>query len=469
MNFTLWILWFQVVSELRGAFSRNRTFYWALSLLAGFSIRQDLYGVTSLIRSLGLKRSSYQRVLDFFHSPAIKIDLLAKIWLRTLLKFCTPCAPENYLVFIADGIKVGKEGKKMPAVKSQYQSSGNNSKPEYIMGHSLQTLSLLVENNRAAVAAIPIVSRIHEGLCFSNRDQRSLLDKLADMIKNTCKDIGKKGILVADAYYGSADFSESLEAQDFTLITRLKHNAVAYHPAPLEKSPRRGRKKKYGKKIKLWSLFNEKQHFIPIPSPIVGEEKTTISYCCIDLIWRGLGRQVRFVLVDHPKRGKMILLVTDQSLNPVVCIKLYAHRFRIEVTFRQLVHTLGGFSYKFWMKAMTPIKKGEGTQYPHRESPEYRKKLRSKMHAYHTHINLAGIAQGAMQYLSLYHSENVWDSFNGWLRTIRPEVAPSEFVVANALRATFPGFLQSRKIGADFKKFMEARFEPERTGWKEVA
>jgi hypothetical protein len=35
----------------------------------------------------------------------------------------------------------------------------------------------------------------------------------------------------------------------------------------------------------------------------------------------------------------------------------------------------------------------------------------------------------------------VWSSFGTWLRTIRPDIPPSGFVVANALRQTLPEFL----------------------------
>jgi ClpP class serine protease len=43
---------------------------------------------------------------------------------------------------------------------------------------SLQAVSLLVHSCGGQVAAVPLTSRIHEGLVFSNRDARSLLDKL---------------------------------------------------------------------------------------------------------------------------------------------------------------------------------------------------------------------------------------------------------------------------------------------------
>ena len=53
------------------------------------------------------------------------------------------------------------------------------------------------------------------------------------------------------------------------------------------------------------------------------------------------------------------------------------------------------------------------------------------------------IAQGLLQYLSVEYPKRVWDSFKSWIRTIRPGVPPSEFVVANAMRETLPDFLLS--------------------------
>jgi len=62
----------------------------------------------------------------------------------------------------------------MPGVKSLHQESGSNSKAEFIMGHSLQAVSLLVRG-AATAFALPVAARIHEGVVWSARDQRTLL------------------------------------------------------------------------------------------------------------------------------------------------------------------------------------------------------------------------------------------------------------------------------------------------------
>ena len=75
----------------------------------------------------------------------------------------------------------------MPAVKLLHQQSDTNSKPEFIMGHSLQAVSLLA---RAAdsVFAVPLAARIHEGLVWSNRDRRTLLDKMLALLDTVAVD-----------------------------------------------------------------------------------------------------------------------------------------------------------------------------------------------------------------------------------------------------------------------------------------
>ena len=67
---------------------------------------------------------------------------------------------------------------------------------------------------------------------------------------------------------------------------------------------------------------------------------------------------MRFVFVRHPARGNLVLLTTDTTLDPLDVIALYGYRFKIEVGFRQAVQGMGTYFYQFWMRAMTPRKRG---------------------------------------------------------------------------------------------------------------
>ena len=291
--------------------------------------------------------------------------------------------------------------KKMPAVKSLHQESDSNTKPEYIMGHSCQAVGLLV-GAAASFFAVPLACRIHEGLVFSNRDTRTLLDKM------------------------------------ILLLKELKMPGSRY--------------------------FNDEKAFETIQSPVYGETGVSIRYRAIQLLWRRAGIMALYVLVIHPLRGRIMLLATDLTLSPIDVIKLYGLRYKIELSFKQALRVVGVYAYHFWMMSMDKIARRSGKQYLHHKSKAYRQAILRKMGAYHRHIQLGLIAQGLLQYLACSMPQVIWKNFNSWIRTIRPGVPPSEQTTSIALRNSLPEFLENRTNSPIFKKFLFDRTDFERGG-----
>ena len=458
----LWARWIRAARKLRPACRRHRTFLWMLLVLAGLSTRPERAGITSLVRILDLRGLAYRRLLHLFHTPALCLERLTEMWTRLVLELFTPVMAGKYRVCLADGIKVAKEGKKMPAVRKLHQSGGSNTKPPYIMGHSFQALSLLVCGPTGAVAAVPLVARIHEGLVFSNRDQRTLLDKMVTLLRSLTPLSRQPILLIADAYYASRKVILPLLDLGHQLITRARRNTVAYYPARRPRTPRRGRPRIYGKKVRLRDLAQDLSQFKTAPSPIDTDTNVRLKYRCVDLLWRPVGRQVRFVIVRHPQRGVIFLMATDTVLEPLEIVMLYAHRFKIEIGFKHALHVLGSYAYHFWMKDMTPIPARSGDQYLHRKSDSYRQMVRRKLRAYHLHVQLGCVAQGLLQHLALHHGRVVWSQFRGWLRTMNPSQPPSELVTAHALRDRLPDFLDELDHDAKTRKFLRRFRRPNR-------
>jgi hypothetical protein len=458
----MWFIWWKLVKLLRPAFRRTRTFLWFALGIAGMTVRKDLAGVSSTVRALGLKPQYYDRLLDLFHSTAVNRNLLAAMWTNIVLEIFKKwlITVNGRIIILADGIKAPKSGKKMPAVKKLHQESESNTKPHYIFGHSCQAIAVLA-GTAASLFSVPLKCQIHEGIILSNRDKRTLIDKMFSMLQSL--GIRLPFYFVADAYYRSHKMASKLKKTGTHLITMCRSNTVAYYSAEPSSIKKRGRKPIYGKKVKLKTLFHDSNTFTELTCNLYGERNITIKYKCYDLLWRTAGIMARFVLVSHPKRGNKIIMSTDISLSPVEIIQTYSYRFKIEVSFKQAIYTIGTFSYHFWMSAMTPLSRKGANQHLHLKCREYRLKVARKLRAYTCHLQMGVIAQGLLQYLSLSHTKLVWQSFGSWIRTIRPEILPSENVTAIAMKHTLPEFLTDSSDDETLKKFIIEKIDIERT------
>jgi hypothetical protein len=156
---------------------QKKTFFWFVIVLFGFMVKFDAIGVTSLARGAGVLRSCYTSMLNFFIANTVNLVMLRQLWVAVVFRYFSGIVRVNGRVLIVgDGIKTPKEGRKMPGVKWLHQASESNSMAEYIMGHSIQALCILV-CGLSTCFGVPLTAEIHEGIRFHWRDCRTLLDK----------------------------------------------------------------------------------------------------------------------------------------------------------------------------------------------------------------------------------------------------------------------------------------------------
>lgn len=434
-----------LIAAFASCFSRGRAFQWFAVCLFGMMVRLDHHGVTAFVRWLKLDPKGYSGLLNFFHASSWNLSLLMRCWQRFIPGQLPLFQFSGAFMMVLDGIKLTKEGLKMPGNKKLHQSSENAGKAPYTFGHHFGILGFLVGNLKHHFC-IPVTAEVQEGVQEIHRYQGkkapqvegkkkfSVISLGLRQAQDVALNMGKPCMLILDAYYAVGNTfimaRECLNEQGQRLLhvlTRARKNVVAYE-TPVRKKGK-GRPSRYGKKIILADLF-VKEAFVPTTLRLYGK-KTAVSYYCLDLIWKPLKDKVRFVLVKMNGES-FILLCSNLQWAPEDIIQAYSFRFKIEVSFKELKHLLGTFCYHFWCKKMPRLSKKRNVELQITD-PKLQKKIAQKLEAIERFVNLGCIALGLLQILAIKHPRLVWKKYGGWLRTIRGEI-PSVEVVLSVVR-----------------------------------
>ena len=444
----------QIIEQLRPAFSRVVTFEWFVLLLWGVLLSTQEAAVTSYLNAIGLGEKFYHQALHWFHSHGFKLDELCQHW-----GYWLQCHPnchrlQGRWVYVGDGIKVSKEGRKMPGVKRLHQESADVSKPEWIRGHYFSVLGVLLKAEKALFAT-PVALKLHDGIeAVESKLEATLVDKMA----NLCLDfmaVGSYALL--DAYYASVKVLQPFREKGLHLITRVRSTTVAHAafcPRPGKHGP--GRPRKWGSDVKLQELFAPPEECHQASVWLYGQTMT-VYYQCFELYWDSAEDLVLFVLAQLPTGKRIMLLSSDLTLTGAQVIEAYGWRFKIEVSFRSLVQLLNGFAYRFWLKSMD-----KATRWPKNlcmadYDKDFQTQVNNKVEAFERFVNLNAMALGLLQVLAIELPHGVWTHFPRWFRTLPQHGFPSEQIVRIALQQQQPQILSRSRPTLLLTKLLAAK------------
>jgi uncharacterized membrane protein len=264
---------------------------------------------------------------------------------------------------------------------------------------------------------------------------------MAAMAADLVVAMGKRCLLVLDAYFAVGPVFKILKKvvdadgrRLVHIVTRAKNNAVAYADPPAETGGR-GRPRKYGPKLKLMALFESRTAaFEQTVIELYGCCKT-VSFLCLDLIWKPVGEKIRFVLVmDGDER--FILMCSDLTLSAPDILRAYSLRFKIEVSFKVLKHLMGTFFYRFWTSAWPRIGKRTVNDLSEVTDSRRQRLIQEAADAIEAFVNFGCIATGILQIIALDFHETIWKKYAGWLRTVTSTI-PSEEVVKSVIQQEY--------------------------------
>lgn len=438
------------LSAFKTCFSRTAAYRWFVVVVIGLMARTDFLGVTSIIRCLFINPDRYESLIHFFRSDSFSANQLKQAWHRIILQDNRLYKLNGRTLLLGDGTKQPKEGRYMPGVKKLFQESENSAKPEYIFGHMYGGIGAVIHQD-SNYFCIPLDMNIQDGLketsAWKDGDSHDAPSHVVQMVRNSYGITATLGssYLVLDRYFLTVPALTELNQLKqpdklVDIITRAKNSCTAYHIPDTGPTPKRGRPRKKGNAIKLNTLFHGRaSEFVKADVFLYGK-KESVEYLCLDLLWGiKLYQKLRFVLVKSP-RGNAILASTDLALEPTLIIEAYAHRFKIECTFREFKQQLGGFCYHFWTKAMPKLKKYRKQTEPLElagiENGQEQHRILKTIEATERFVLCASIAMGLTQMMALTPSIAKTVRKHRYLRTSL-EHKVSEATVLEYLRKNF--------------------------------
>jgi len=436
---------YQMLETFRHQFSRRTPWLLFCLIIIGFIVTPHPEGLSSLCPFWLSHDTDYHRLLHFFHSCAWQLEPLIAHWSGLVLNQHLAVEVEGRYILLGDHTAVVKDARRMPGVVTLHQHSETQSKPTYFRGHYWGVLGLLTGSLQEAFCT-PLEARLHQGLVHidpalpSDADRDTQSTRLLHMALAFVKRHGTQAFLVLDAFFASANVFElansywaiELKQPCLYIITRAKKNYRAYLIPQAPTSPRAGRPRKYGDKIKLYEVFEtQRAQFIDAVCQVYGHEET-VAYLALNLMWKPLKAPLRFIFAIT-SRGPIVLMSNDLSLQPSVAIALYCARVRVETMLAMLKGLLGTFAYRFWSRYIErqsrKPKKNATLKAPHHDHLEA---VQSTWNACEGFVMLGCIALGLLQLIALHYDTHIWLTFTRFLRT-RRRALPSERTVKAVL------------------------------------
>lgn len=258
------------------------------------------------------------------------------------------------------------------------------------------------------------------------------------IIEDACKAVSimGKAVLLLDRYFLTEAVLQKISQWNtnnpnklIKLVTKAKLNATAYEKP--EKKQHRGRPRKKGKTVHLKDLFKRQELFNDTQVFMYGNQEA-VRYHAVNLLWRQvLYQELRFVLVQY-KGINSILVTTDLSMSPEAVIRMYAHRFNIECTFKTMKQLVGVGCYHFWSKYMLKLNKYRATE-EILLNEHAKAKIYEALNAIEKYVMVCCISVGILQIFLLTQSSLISPQMLKYRRNVSSNT-PTEAVIADYLR-----------------------------------
>jgi len=327
--------------------------------------------ITSWLRATGISRR-YKAYYYFIGSLAQKTETIAtelfKIMINRIYK------NTNTILAAIDDSPTSRYGPKVAGAGIHRNPVPTPDGKKFIYGHVWVTLSAIARHKNFGTIGLPLLARMYVkakdvktiGLAFKSKTEQAV--ELSKWAYNCCKNLGKQLWIVTDGGYTRASFLKPVIKTGIVVVSRLRKDAVFYAELKQPRKRKRGRPRKYGKRIKLDNVFGKPDGWLKIEVFIYGKKQLK-DVKVFKALYKPAGCLVQVVIVRESMDCFRAFLCTDLKVSAVKILEAVADRYAIEQNFsdikeiegacQQQVRTLGSnigaFHLNLWLHSMVEL------------------------------------------------------------------------------------------------------------------
>ena len=316
---------------------------WRLSvIIIGIIFAKGRKTITSWFRAAGISQQ-YKAFYYFIGSIGRKTETVATVLFEIMINLIYS-KDDRILMAIDDG-PTKRYGPKVQGAGIHRNPTTTPDGAKFIYGHLWVTISAVVRHKLWATIGLPILAKMYvRAKDIAKLPTENLIgfqDKLqqaAELVKwasQCCRQLGKQLWIVTDGGFTKARFLKPAIQADATIITRLRKDAALHGLLKPVKKRKRGRPRKYGKRIYLAHKADEKRGWLQIMVTVYGREETK-QVKMFKATYRPAGGLVLVLIVREAVDSWRAYMCTNLSATAEQILEAVSDRMAIEQNFADL-------------------------------------------------------------------------------------------------------------------------------------
>lgn len=372
----MWIKWifpnyWQVMVITLSSVLHQRSAWRLATIFIAMLFTRGRKTITNWLRAAGINRC-YKAYYYFIGSLAQKTENIAtklfEIMIRRIYK------NTNTVLSAIDDSPTSRYGPKVQGAGIHRNPAPTPDGRKFIYGHVWVTLSAIARHKSFGTIGLPLLARMYVkardvkaiGLAFKSKTEQAV--ELAKWAYNCCENLGKQLWIVTDGGYTRASFLKPVIKMGVVVITRLRKDAVLHAELEQPKKRKRGRPRKYGKRIKLRNIVNNPDGWFKVKAFLYGKEEIK-EVKVFKALYKPAGCLVQVFIVREGKGCFRAFMCTELTACAVEILEAVADRYAIEQNFsdikeiegagQQQVRTIGSnigtFHLNLWLHSMIEL------------------------------------------------------------------------------------------------------------------